>query len=880
MLLLFPAKVFTKDSKMKTKYKPYIHFIIFLILSITNSHLIADDIVINPNSGQLKNENSEYPGVIVIDYPGTGVEIGNGWFSNSARKSVGNCITFKKVSSGGQEATVAVSKIEDSDTLINEMNVSYGASAKASFGKIGSGSVSGKMSFIKKSKIENSSINFLVKAEVQNGVEYASWPDKIYKITLNKIGSSLKNDKKKFYEYCGDTFVSAIERGAELYALYKLKTGASDTSTQVKKSITASGSYMGFSGSANYSSDKLSKIIEESSVSSVQYYHTSHRGLTLPFDLKSIETSVQYLGNALNIEDSYPYRVHLMNYSQLPDFNQGFDYGSVLNTAMEAYRLRVQGMVNKLDHIIKNPEEYSLSNRKKDVAFYKSLQDEYKRRELKVSDQIIKCFFDKERNSFSEFTADELIKCANKDDGRFYDYFLRTQMPIHVNFIREKSVEEAKTQAELQKYINRLNSRYKNEIVEYDRRARRCPWGFGRGGICGHDNVPMRCGQVPWNGTCKNIQSELRATKIKLNKFNTQLALVLDADSRYIYWIDEISRERRRLGLDNGYLSNKQLRWFKNAIYCQYPDLLPERKNIKLLLEQTGDPNIKSLQNGILNSIVSVFGVEKAEEYISLHAADNETYMVCPNLEKRIFAGEEFNFVNIFNKNYKKSRDITYLKNLRNIIGVARDEVKSTAFKIVNKKITGSAAVNFDSGGIFVIDVNEDEIDFEDYTKFDEYMSIYDFLIEEEDIKKLISDISSYISNVDIDGITVSVLTEEQQNNLIKEVLSSIKVMIHEVNTLNKEYKAKLSQGLIAANFIKYYDVYAKNLKPSEKKSIDELAKNDERYHYDVPPILASSYIGIFQRKKLDDSSITDILNDYKIISDKDDFDLLVIDGQ
>ena len=430
--------------------------------------------ILSEQSAFIKGNTIEFPKTRQIEYPEYGVTLGSGWDSNTDNKKQASCIEFTEDFSGGQSATVSVSRVNETDTFRKEINVSYGATAKAKF-KVASGSMSAKMSFYNKSKIENHSLNLLVKGNVKNGVSFVSFPkaqqdvsqvdeeddtqivfDEYGTIKLNRFGQRMFDSGiENFYKHCGDSFVSAIERGAELYALYSFSESDSTITQSKTTKFSGSASYLGFSGSLNYDSNKLIEQTKNRAIGSVQYYHSAHRGLSLPFDETSIYNSLNFLGSSLKLDDSYPFKIHVTRYDALPSFEEQMNVGASLNEVREAYRVRLVGLVSRLDHIIKYPEFYSLEMRGKDVHYYRELQDSIQLEISRIEKESMECLVE---NIMDD--AERLGQCLAKDDGKYVDYFYRAQMPVHNEYKRDKTKEEIQIIDELNNLINSLTKRY------------------------------------------------------------------------------------------------------------------------------------------------------------------------------------------------------------------------------------------------------------------------------------------------------------------------------------------------------------------------------------------------------------------------------------
>lgn len=606
-----------------------------------NYSVINTKNIVNETSAYIDKGEIKYPKTKIVEYPKYGLELGIGWNSLEEKKTFAQCIEFKRSKSGGQEAKVSVSRVDDKDSLRREMNVNYSATAKASF-KIASGEVSSKVSFINKSEVENHAVNLLVKGNIVNGVSFTSPSLDSNVITLNKLGKE-KLKENKFKEYCGDSFVYAIERGAELYALYNFSTLKAKTNKQKSVSLSASGKYLGFSGNMSYNKKNLLETTRELKVSSLKYFHTAHRGLTLPHDEASVYTSLKYLGNALKAEDSYPFKVHIMSYNNLPipELKSIYMSSPLVNEVRESYRMRIKGLIEKLDHVIKNKGEYDLKLRteivttfnngkeetkvvSKDAEFYKVLQDKMYKELVKVEDELKECYIGNE----NENNQQKLKKClANVDTKEYSDYFFRTQMPIHQLFKRDKTLEEISEEDNFKNYIAKLQKQRDDHYVKTYRKCKKC--GFICGGPCGYNYIRQTCRQHPGNSKCKEYDYKIKVAELKAKNFTKLKDTVINADSRFLYWIDEVSRKRRENNEVNGYLSNEELQVLQNEIYCQYAEI---KKSMKDKLEC---PNIQEkLIDEQSLKFVKLFkpSLKKERDYAAISALMNEALLINKNL--------------------------------------------------------------------------------------------------------------------------------------------------------------------------------------------------------------------------------------------------------
>lgn len=205
-----------------------------------------------------------------IDYPESGIELGQGWDSRAGAQKPARCVVYSPVYVKGQSSSVALKEVND----VSELRENLSISAKASVsGLFGSASASAK--YLSNTQINQSQKHYSLRAVVQNGPiftgpyspagairygipEGTATPvppnglDKhINRIRLTDEALALykKGDRKKFKEMCGDHFVYTMQSGAELLATISHKQIDKKTDKEVEASIKASFSFGSGSGS-------------------------------------------------------------------------------------------------------------------------------------------------------------------------------------------------------------------------------------------------------------------------------------------------------------------------------------------------------------------------------------------------------------------------------------------------------------------------------------------------------------------------------------------------------------------------------------------------------------------------------------------------------
>lgn len=212
-------------------------------------------------------------------------------------------------------------------------------------------------------------------------------------------------------------------------------------------------------------------------------------------------------------------------------------------------------------------------------------------------------------------------------------------MPVHNDYKRTKTSEESTSATDLEEVIKAYEKSYDKLIVKIYEKARKCRGIIpGRGGICGHHYIPETCKIHPSDQYCRITLNKIGFAKMKLVDFENKIAANIDADSRFLYWIDETSRERRLNKQVNGYLTNAELDVFRKEIYCQY-----------------------DVDKIVTISLRSITGPSKNRE-IKSKTIFGDKIIECPNISERLLNGESLIFYLRFNEAYKKNRDAIAIK--------------------------------------------------------------------------------------------------------------------------------------------------------------------------------------------------------------------------
>ncbi|HHC6676473.1 TPA: ATPase [Vibrio parahaemolyticus] len=529
----------------------------------------------------------------VVDYPAEGVTLGQGWELGRSVKSFSTCIDFEEQSVGGQMATVKASKVFSSEELKREVETSISASAKASYGGFGA-SAKYKSNMVKKSKVESSFDTRLVKAEVVDGVEFVAplaVPESgthavvlssyaLALLDLDEKGNTTEESLNAFWRHCGDAYVSAIERGAEMYIVSNNFNHSGFEEAQSSKTIGGSVSYLGNGVKAESMSSSLESALNTTKSSKFEYYHSAHRGLFIPSRIDDVARAIQLLGDSSEQNKSFPFRVQLTSYSDLPNFPTTVKLTTPTGERLYVYRDRLESITAMLEHMLDytlvdesdetktcKPASVSTCVRKPNLATYYHSEDNAERRNryeallkavnrdvLIVSQEIEQC--EKAPST-----------CVAEFDGKYSDYFYRALLPLprvaqlyvddEANALLEKKKNDLET---LENSFDGKTSRtFRVEKSCWHRRLWKCD----------HKTVVQTCKEFREGEPCIKHKRQEEALKISIAALEHESVEKYKPLARFEYYIEDTLERRKENGALEVELSEREIQYLVANVNCE-----------------------------------------------------------------------------------------------------------------------------------------------------------------------------------------------------------------------------------------------------------------------------------------------------------------------
>jgi len=362
-----------------------------------------------------------------VEYPVEGVRLGQGWHDDQGEKAQAVCIEFQEETDDGQEQSMKMEVVTDHSEMMQSMEVSAEMQVKAIAYE-----VSGKASYAKNVEMKSESMNFVVHAKVNNGVDFTAplsgAPNKTISLTPYYRNLAARN-YPEFERQCGEAFVSAIFSGAELNAVLSFDEQSSNERETIEASMKGSGWGFEAEGSASSTMESYAS----SSSLRISYYQTGGKGNPIPTDQQGFIDAINSLPRLAD-EAGYNYRIMIRSYKSLPNYpGRSEEPGSIFREQLSLSYGRLLTIHDEITGILEdlkgdeNSWKFIPSDEENDEML-RTLQDELKGKLRAVRDLARRCAFVED----DEITGPEDAPCELPEDlNNMNDYDYRIQLPLH-----------------------------------------------------------------------------------------------------------------------------------------------------------------------------------------------------------------------------------------------------------------------------------------------------------------------------------------------------------------------------------------------------------------------------------------------------------------
>lgn len=638
--------------------------ILLLVTLITTRHYDSLAFELAEHAAVEVDGQIKFPSSRSISYPTDGVALGEGWNSYTDQRSMSICVQFDRKEVGGQTASVETKRIFEKDSLRKELDVTYSVSASADFGDIGGASITTKTNYLNSSKIDQSKLSLLIKGKVRNGSEFVSPPSVGNTIDLTPQAKALleKQEFDEFLKICGDSFVSSIKRGADMYALYQFRDKTDAEKNQKTVGIFAEGSYLGFGGSASSERRKMREQIASQKISNLRYLHHGHRGLRLPADEPSLLSALSSLGSALEAKDAHPYGITTIRYDSLPTWQvRKLKTGPILREAVYAFLYRLRDLQRVVDNIQEAPEEYLITE-PYELASLANLPYLLETKISEASKILEGCELMRDIYNNMEEIGDQKAKCqTTQDDVIFSDYPIRLLLPL------PKSE---------QKYFTPPNElkRIESEIANLNK------------SIDINESFIQEGEELSQEAETIRLKKKIWKLQSKVNLLKSKDPLYDRAIDRFRFWIEEQDKARKEQGLLLSGLNKSEKMMLKRDIFCQYgirfDDMLcPKEKISQLVVSSYPVSTSQDLD-------IQITGEASSDSTVALRSLENLLLEFFQSKSD----GRPFYF-ELLNPQYSFTRDGGNV--IFNIVGRARlTNYQNARNQLLQKRVSAPALIN------------------------------------------------------------------------------------------------------------------------------------------------------------------------------------------
>lgn len=254
-------------------------------------------------------------------YPVDGVELGRGWFQNLSTAAARRCISGVKQDLKSSDVSFNFSEVTSREQVYKALRVN--AAAKY-------GAFSASANFADQFSADRNRLNVMASVDVRKfGVYWAPPADgrlEIDKKALDELrkyenGTQIEkmNALRRFFDECGDSYVSAIENGANYTSRFTIVSSAE--SREKLFGAAASGGFGRFKASMSMSNTTASVLTDNSTqIATVQ----SGGPLDLPLTAPAAYARIAAFPISITDTNAVPFTIVLRPYESNPGFPDKF----------------------------------------------------------------------------------------------------------------------------------------------------------------------------------------------------------------------------------------------------------------------------------------------------------------------------------------------------------------------------------------------------------------------------------------------------------------------------------------------------------------------------------------------------------------------------
>jgi hypothetical protein len=367
-----------------------------------------------------------------MDYPLTGVVLGNGWDSVQSRKTSANCIVGDEFQDEGTTTSVKYTEVTDRSSLMDALKVS--ASAKIS--AISGASFSTTVDYAKTTKLSSTGTNIAVRVMTLRGANYIvpvgtqgsirtalsnrrlgdamAPPDSQLlqqgSIQLTPRAARLaRSNFTQFKRECGDGYVAAVLRGGGMSGIAIAK----DTSSEESSSFAAAvkGTYGNVTVAASVA--QTAERLASSNRVEINYQLLNGGSKTTAVTLGEFGQLIRSITAADVASNSNSILMEVRPYTELSSYVSAVSLGDMEALASQYYRLET--LRETVNSVIADPEAFVFEGRVT-LAATQALGTKIESDLVKIEEALEKCL--------------EMPRCVAPTGLKLDDYDYRSELPL------------------------------------------------------------------------------------------------------------------------------------------------------------------------------------------------------------------------------------------------------------------------------------------------------------------------------------------------------------------------------------------------------------------------------------------------------------------
>jgi hypothetical protein len=289
-------------------------------------------------------------------------QLGKGHHSHAEKTPLRDeCIEFdprQVVTEEVRTSTYHMIHIKNREELSDRIRTSGGA--KASYGFF---SGEAKASFLKQIEWNSNSNYILVQATRFTQRQYANQSrTRIKSAPLNL----LRDQPLQFIQTCGDTFITSVELGGEIYGVIEIKSETFEEKQRISASLSASGNFFGGSASAKGEYERNLRRLFDSYRAKVDFRHVGGIRVQTP---QTPERLLELSVEIENISDPHPVvlSVNTREYLTAENYpiqsrDPELEIRQIQIEALESKILEIENLSSKIVYILENQDDFRKVN--------------------------------------------------------------------------------------------------------------------------------------------------------------------------------------------------------------------------------------------------------------------------------------------------------------------------------------------------------------------------------------------------------------------------------------------------------------------------------------------------------------------------------------